>query len=75
MLLPDVFLQRARAHPGGERRFLLHAFPHGMVEEIGHGRDYSIIGFGKKKDAYAVRRSQNMSGNPLPALYSAWDFP
>ena len=41
VFLPDVFLQRARTHPRGKRRFGFHAFLHGIVEEIGHGLDYS----------------------------------
>jgi hypothetical protein len=40
VFLPDVFLQRARTHPRGERRFAFHPFLHGVVEEIGHERDY-----------------------------------
>ena len=37
MFLPDVFIQRARTHPRGKRRFAFHAFVHGVVEKVvGH---------------------------------------
>ena len=36
VFLADILIQRARAHPRGERRFAFHAFLHGVVEKIGH---------------------------------------
>jgi hypothetical protein len=34
VLLTDLFVQRARAHPGGEGGFAFHAVVHGVGEEV-----------------------------------------
>ena len=43
VILADVFFQRARTHARGQRRFGLHPFLHGVVEEVGHGDDYTCF--------------------------------
>jgi hypothetical protein len=32
MFLADVFFERTRSHARGERRFLIHALLHGVIE-------------------------------------------
>ncbi len=43
VLLADVFFQRARTHARRQRRFGLHTFLQGVVEEIGHRSDYTCL--------------------------------
>ena len=56
LLLPDELVQRARAHAGGQRGLGIHAFLHGMVEEVGHGL---IVPFGGGESREREQRAGN----------------